>query len=704
MATLQKMRNQAGLLIAIVIFIALAAFILGDLLQSGSSLIRGKQLEIAKIGNESVEYPEFQSRFEELANNYKANNQVNNLDEKAYKQILNQTWEMILQEKIMDDVYEDLGIDITPEEMFDMVQGNNLHPIIVQIFGDPQTRQVNKSQIIQFLKYIQENPDAPQRTSWLNIEKQIINSKKSTKYNTLVGKALYANSLQAQNSLKGQNITADLKFIQKKLLTVPDSVITYSEDDLKDYYKNNLSKYEQKAQKRLAYITYNIVPSEEDDAQARKWINDIKTDFEKAEDNIQFVNMNADTRFEDVYLSKSELTPNISEWAFNASLNDIYGPVKEGNTYKIYKLNDTKMLPDSVRASHILLRVENATEARIAAKTIDSLKNVLESGQATFEQVARDNSQDGSASQGGDLGWFGRGKMVAPFEKAAFHANVNELVTTQTQFGYHIIKVTRQSRKSKHVQLAIVDREVIPSSTTYQHLYTEASKFAANAQNLEGLKNQAEKMNKNVRYTNVGENDRSIPELGPVRTLIHAAFSNSSEGELVVGNDGSPVFEIEDKFIIAAIESETETGVKPLEDVKSSVELAVVKAKKIEKLLEDFSSARGQNIEETAQNLGLEVQSASGFNVQYGSVNAIGYEPAINGAVIALEVNEQSEPIAGRAGVYIIELTKKEGTAPTNIEAEKQSLFANLSYRASYLAYETLKNNTKIEDKRSKFY
>ena len=179
MATLQKLRNKAGVLLAIVIFIALAAFILGDLLQSGSSLIRGKQLEIAVIDGESIEYPDFQQRFDQIADIYKSNNQVNTLDETAYQQILNQTWENLVQDLIMADIYDELAIDVTPQEMFDMVQGNNLHPIIVQVFGNPQTGVVDKANVIQFLKYIQENPTAPQRASWLNIEKEILKAKKS---------------------------------------------------------------------------------------------------------------------------------------------------------------------------------------------------------------------------------------------------------------------------------------------------------------------------------------------------------------------------------------------------------------------------------------------------------------------------------------------------------------------------------------------
>ena len=704
MATLQKLRNQAGLLLAIVIFVALAAFILGDLLKSGSSMIRGKQMEIAKIDGESFEYPDFQKRFDEIADIYKANNQVNSLDEKAYQQILNQAWDNMVQEKIMGEVYDDLGIDVTSDEMFDMVQGNHIHPIIQQVFGNQQTGVVDKAQIIQFLKYIEQNPDAPQKASWLNIEKEILKAKKTSKYNDLVGKALYANSLQAKQSLLTKDKIASLKFIQKKLNTVSDSLVNYTEGDLTEYYNDHLKDYEQKAQKTISYVTFPIVPSKEDDQATLKWINDIKSDFVKADDNVQFVNMNADTRFEDVYEKQDVMNPAVGEWAFSASINDIYGPYKEGNVYKLVKLNAIKMLPDSVKASHILIRATNANEAQVAAAKIDSLKQVIESGKASFEQVARDNSEDGSAAQGGDLGWFKRGQMVAPFEKAAFRADKNELVSVQTQFGFHLIKVTAQGGKVKNVQLAVVDREVIPSTQTYQDIYTTASKFAANAQDLDGFNNQAAEDGLSTRTAVVSENDRQITGLGNARPLIRTAFNDTEVGELVLGSDKSPVFELDDKFVVAALSNATEEGEKSLDAVKSTIELAVIKEKKKEMLKQQFAEASGSTLEEKASSLGLTVESASGFNFGYGSVNAIGYEPVINGAASALNVNQVSKPIAGRNGVYMIELTGVTGGENQDVEAEKLSLYQNASYRANYQAYQTLKDNSDIVDKRSKFY
>ena len=134
MATLQTIRTRAGLLVAIVIGISLAAFVLGDMFQSGSSLFQGNRLKVGEINGETVQYPEFQNKVERLGDIYRMNTQSNQLDEQTWVQVREQTWQNIVRDQIMSDVYKKLGIDVSSEELFDMLQGTNLHPIIQQLF------------------------------------------------------------------------------------------------------------------------------------------------------------------------------------------------------------------------------------------------------------------------------------------------------------------------------------------------------------------------------------------------------------------------------------------------------------------------------------------------------------------------------------------------------------------------------------------
>ena len=192
MATLQKIRNRAGIAIAIFIGVALAAFILGDLFKSTSSLTRGKAMELAEVDGKTITYPEFQSKVSELEEIYKMNSGKTSLDAQTSEQIKEQTWQNLVRNLTMKDIYAELGISVSASELFDMVQGKNPHAIIQSIFRDPNTGTLNRGALIQFLKYQQSNSAGKERSYWLFIENQIIEERSFSKYNNLLAKGIYA--------------------------------------------------------------------------------------------------------------------------------------------------------------------------------------------------------------------------------------------------------------------------------------------------------------------------------------------------------------------------------------------------------------------------------------------------------------------------------------------------------------------------------
>ena len=121
-------------------------------------------------------------------------------------------------------------------------------------------------------------------------------------------------------------------------------------------------------------------------------------------------------------------------------------PPTDAECKDYYDKNPDKFkLGEAVRASHILIladeKADEATKKKARAQ-IEAVNKRVKAGE-DFAQLAKEHSQDGSAAQGGDLDFFGRGRMVPPFEQAAFAlkpGEVSDIVTTQ--FGYHIIKVT----------------------------------------------------------------------------------------------------------------------------------------------------------------------------------------------------------------------------------------------------------------------
>ncbi|MDK9717677.1 MAG: peptidylprolyl isomerase [Trichlorobacter sp.] len=127
--------------------------------------------------------------------------------------------------------------------------------------------------------------------------------------------------------------------------------------------------------------------------------------------------------------------------------------VTDAEVKEFYDKNpETFTQPEQVRASHILITLDaKATDAdkKKAKEKIEGLLKQAKAG-ADFAKLAQENSGCPSSKQGGDLGYFGKGQMVKPFEETAFSMKPGEVSgVVETQFGYHIIKLIEKKAPSK---------------------------------------------------------------------------------------------------------------------------------------------------------------------------------------------------------------------------------------------------------------
>ncbi|MEN8115751.1 MAG: SurA N-terminal domain-containing protein [Bacteroidota bacterium] len=708
MATLQKIRTKAGLLVAIVIGLSLAAFILGDMLGSGSSMFQKNRLEIGEIDGEKVQYPDFQKQVEELGEIYKQNSDQSQLDENTWVQVREQAWQTTINNIVMGDVYHELGIDVSSDELFDMLQGTNPHMIVQQIFSNPETGQFDRSAVVRFLKNLETGVAPDQRDYWFYLEQQIVDERIQSKYSNMIGKGLYVTGNEAQASVTAGSKKVNFDYVMLSHSSVADSQVVVTEKDLKNYYSEHQDDYKQEKIRRVEYLTYAVTPSANDYEEAEKWINDIKSDFENAEDNIQFVNSNSDVSFENVWLKKEALPENISTWVFTekAEVNAVYGPYAEGETFTLAKVHASKMMPDSIEARHILLQVATQAELVAAQTLADSLKTMIEEG-ADFATLAREHSVDqGSAINGGDLGWFSRNQMVKPFEDAAFNNEKNEVSVVTTQFGIHIVQTTKLGVLTPQVQVAYLTRNVEPSTRTYQDTYAQASKFAGENTTRDDFDAAITEQNLTKRVAVVRENDRQIVGLENARLLIRAAYE-ADENDIIQSTQGSPIFELGDNFVVAVLTQVTDEGVSSFEDVRARVELSATKEKKAEYLVEKANAAltEGSGLEAVAATLGTTVQNTNDIDFNSFSIPGAGLEPAVIGTATMLEVDKVSAPIAGNNAVFVVKVTSvSDASAGQDVSVEQTRLAQNLNYRATSQAFTAHKNAVEIVDKRSKFY
>jgi len=701
MATLEKIRNRAGILITIIIGLALAAFVLGDAVKSGSSIMRGSQQEIAKIAGKSVDYKEFQKKVDDLTNIYKMNQQSSSVDQKMTEQIREQTWMGLVRNLTMQDIYENLGITVTSNELFELVQGDNPHAIIQSLFRDQKTGTINRPALIQFLKYQQTNSTGPEHNYWLFVENQIQEERSFTKYNNLLTKGIYTTTDEAKLSVEGKNKKANIEYVGKLFSSVPDSTVKISQAEAEKYYKDHKEKYKQDASRDIEYVLFPVIASKSDEDKVIKWITDIKTEFAAVDNPASYVNANSDKQFDASFFKKSELPGNMAEFAFNGKEGDIYGPYKEGQSWKLCKIQKFEDLPDSVNARHILVKVASQAEVAKAKSTVDSLKRVISLG-GDFAAIARKYSNDdGSAVKGGELGWFKRGAMVKPFDEAAFFGKVNDYQVVTSQFGVHLIQVTKRGNLAKNVQLATIVRNIEPSSQTYQQTYSTASKFAAENRDIKAFRAAVTAQGLNKRLATLNEADKDIAGLENSRVLVRAAFK-AEVGKPVISSEGTPVFELGTQFVVSVLSAIQEKGYSPLNTVKPTIELAIRKEKKAEHLVAQMSGKTDLNA--IASSLGTTVGQAQDIDFESYSIAGLGIEPAIAGVASVLEPGVVSKPIIGSNGVYVVKATAVNKGTNTNIAAEQMQNKMALGYRVSVQAFDALKENAAIVDKRAKFY
>lgn len=156
----------------------------------------------------------------------------------------------------------------------------------------------------------------------------------------------------------------------------------------------------------------------------------------------------------------------VEEYITNKYSSDI--KIENSDTQKFYEENSQYFSkPEQVRASHILIKVEPDAEESVkkdALERTNAIKVRLNSGEE-FSELARNLSEGPSNVNGGDLGSFGRGQMVKPFEDAVFSLEVGAVSdVVETQFGYHIIKLTAKEAAST-VPIAEVEAQIVDHLT-----------------------------------------------------------------------------------------------------------------------------------------------------------------------------------------------------------------------------------------------
>jgi peptidylprolyl isomerase/peptidyl-prolyl cis-trans isomerase D len=350
-----------------------------------------------------------------------------------------------------------------------------------------------------------------------------------------------------------------------------------------------------------------------------------------------------------------------------------------------------------VRARHILIRSES-DNAEIETE-LNEIKNQIAAGNLTFAEAARAHSQDGSASQGGDLGWFGRGQMVDVFDDAAFEAPLNEVVgPIKSRFGYHLIEV--QDRASSEVKISDLALQIRTDIATLNNIQEQLEDLRYFSDETGDFEEEAERLGLNVQTVQITPDQQMIPGLGSSRTILNF-LESAAEGEL------SPVIELDDVFVVGEVEEIIPEGYRPFDDVRSEVQPRVYIEKKKELLSERIDTALENNdFDALPQVLGTQKQTAENVTFSMNVVPGLGREPRFTGTALGIDEGETSGVVAGENAVFVVKAISVDEPAPIT-EAQRAQLRNQMlqqrrtEVRSQWLAQ--LRERAAIEDHRSRF-
>ena len=712
MATLEKIRSKAGLLV-LVVGVALFAFIIGDFLNSGSTYFRQSQEKIAEVDGVVIKIQEFQNRVDEMNEMYKMQTGSTSLPEEYQTQIRQSVFDGMVQEIVLNEATSDLGLTVSPEELFDMVQGENISPMIqqMQMFVNPQTGAFDKAALLNFLKTIdteniasypadQQAQLLQARQFWMFWEKNIKRQRLEQKYTTLLSKAVSANKLDAKDAFDASAVSSDMVYAMQSYSTIPDSTIQVSKSEIEKLYNQRKELFKQKESKVIKYISVDIRPSQEDYDNASAEIEALKKELATTTRVADLVAENSEIPYMDVFFSENALDPEMKQFVKTAAVGDIYGPVFENDKYRMFKLVDKTVAPDSVNVSHIML-ANTGDEAAVQAKA-DSLLAVLKDG-GDFAALAKEFSVDQAAERGGELGWFTEATALRgvneDFKNTVFSTAVNGYAIVKSAYGTHIVKVTDKTANVDKYKVADIDMTVSPSTKTYGNIYNELNQFISKNRDIDKLDDAAKEAGYNLlSNVTVTTNDQVLGTIRNSRLVIRWAFQNGK-------GDISEIFECDNKFVIAAVQGTLPEGYRSLESVTPMLRSELVAQKKGEQISQALAAKNLTSVDAYAQAMGASVDSVKFVSFSTRRIAGIGVEPKLNAMVSLAQKGQVSAPVAGNNGVYVFDVYAQNKESKTYDEAaEMKALDASNMYRFSIQAIQSLVNKADVEDNRIRFY
>ena len=703
MAILGKIRQRSIFLI-LVIGMALFAFVISGVFD-GNSANSGPTDPIAVVNDEEIDLTFFRQMVEQTERTYNY----------STLQSVNLVWNQVLRNTIFNQEFEKLGIDAGKDQLEQIISSDEA------VINNPNFQ--NEAGFFDFgifTDYIAQlrvqEPAAYE--NWKAQEQSIINVAKQRIYLDLIKSSGGMTEAEARTLYHFENDNINIEYLQIPFDEIPDSLVSVSDAEVKQYIKSHEKAYERSASRNLQYVLFDESPTEDDLAAIRLRLEGLKDEqiayndvskltdtiqgFRTAENIIDFVDRYSEIPFDSIYRPRGEFNNEYADILFGLEVGEVFGPYRDGNYFKISRLLDRKE-EASLRASHILIAFEGATRApstvtRSKAEAQREANRVLRLARrsgADFEGLAREYSDGPTKTRGGDLGFFQEGQMAVPFFDFVNENRVGRIGLVETEFGFHIIKVTD---KDDLAMIADVANEAVASDETANEIFRKATQFEIESIDASDFIGSAEKYQYTVRpVKQITALEENLPGLFNQRQIVRWAYDDETRiGDVqrfTLSSGG---------YAVVQLTAINKKGLASIDEVGAEVRNKILQDKKAALIEKQYAN---ETLEALAEKEVFTLETASAINQKNPTLVGAGNEPYVVGAAFTMEEGAVSGLIQGERGMYKIKVLKKNEAEPLEDYLQySREYLRDASFRLLENIFVALESNAAIEDNRALYY
>jgi peptidyl-prolyl cis-trans isomerase D len=702
MSIIQQIREKAAWLVFGVIGLSLIGFLLMDAFVGGSGqgMFSGNSTVVGSVNGEKVNYLDFERKRRQVEEQYKASGYP--VNEMMQQNIQDQVWNQYIEDNVLQEEYNTLGLEVSAKELNDMLFGNNPPQELKQQFTNQETGAYDANaarSAIDNLRKQKDNPSAMQfEEAYLP---SLVNNRLKEKYSSLLANTAYVPKWMLEKINSDNNSIASISYVNVAYASIADSTIRVSDDDINAYITKNKDDYKQPLSRSISYVSFNAAPSSSDSLALHNQMLQLRDELRTTQDVAAFLVRNgSEVPFFEGYVLKSKLqVPNADSITALAD-GEVFGPYIDGQNEVIAKMIDRKTLPDSVKVRHILINTQNGLPDSTGKARIDSIASAIKGG-ADFSMLSMQYSDDpGSKTKGGEYE-FGSQQFTSlakEFAEASFYGRAGDKKVIKTTFGYHYIEVLSQRNFEPAFRIAYLSKPITASQETLNSASGMANQFAGESRTAKDFDANISKNKYNKLLANeVKPVDNMIPGLGSSRQLVRWIFEADK-------GDVSEPYDLGDKFVVAMVTEINKEGVMSASKARPQVEFIVRNQKKAEQIIKKINNAN--TLQAVATATGSTVQKADSISFASPVIPNVGQEPKVVGATFNKQwLGKVTPPIAGNGGVFVI--TPANVSAKPNLESnldqQRLSMQMQMKSMSGYRSLEALKKSADVTDNRAKF-